>query len=739
MVDDAPENLAILEAVLEDLDATVVCAESGAEAIDLAAEAIPDLVLLDIMMPGMDGYETLVQLRAQPGAAQTPVIFLSALDDWDQRVKGLELGALDYIVKPFHPADVLVRVRNQLELQSLRRKLTSQNDVLEHELSVARELLRAADERALGPLIGSSVAVVRLREQVATMGSHLEPLMLIAPKGAGAEGVARAIHRSSVRADRRFIHVVCPVQPDLNEAGLIRPRTDGTPAKLELARGGTLFLEDLHTLTPDALERLADGLLSTESEQADSELSESVQDPARLIISVSGVGLDVLPPALRTLLGPQQIALPELSQRRPDLEALIQHYVGRLSLMLGRPFSGVSESTLKLFGTYHWPGNLDELQSLLKSAAFATTEDTLVVDERMLRPESLGSYALIECLQSGAMGEVWRARHRLLARPAAIKLIRRETAQTTGRRLAVRLFQREAKATAELASPHTVRLYDYGVTGNGTFYYVMELLEGLDLRELVERFGPLAPARAAFLAGQACGSLAEAHDRGLVHRDIKPSNLFISLAGIEYDQLRVLDFGVVKAPLDVEADVMPVGNQVGPTSLRQRSPAPAEESDVRGTPAYMAPDALIEERRTVDHRADIYSLGCTLFFALTGRAPFEEATAARAVMRHATEAPASPSSVAPQQNIPPELDALVLQCMSKSRTNRPQNAVELRELLAAIPFPEPWDRAQARQWWQAHAGQMTHMQQRDRRRTPIPPDGSHNSTQTIVRLHEDAT
>ena len=146
------------------------------------------------------------------------------------------------------------------------------------------------------------------------------------------------------------------------------------------------------------------------------------------------------------------------------------------------------------------------------------------------RARALGSYELVERLGRGGMGEIWRARHRMLARPAAIKLIRPETLGAAGGRVAetlVRRFEREAQATAALHSPHTIELYDFGVTREGTFYYVMEILDGLDLEELVRRFGPVPAERAVHLLLQACDSLAEAHHAGLVHRDIKPANIYV--------------------------------------------------------------------------------------------------------------------------------------------------------------------------------------------------------------------
>jgi serine/threonine protein kinase len=159
----------------------------------------------------------------------------------------------------------------------------------------------------------------------------------------------------------------------------------------------------------------------------------------------------------------------------------------------------------------------------------------------------LGSYSLEERLGEGGMGEVWRARHRMLARPAAIKLIRPSLISPERAAELQKRFENEAQVISQLRSPHTVELFDFGVAEQGTFYYVMELLDGLDVDALVRRFGPVPAERAVFLLRQVCHSLAEAEARGLVHRDIKPANIFLCRYGEDHDFVKVLDFGLAKA------------------------------------------------------------------------------------------------------------------------------------------------------------------------------------------------
>jgi serine/threonine-protein kinase len=298
----------------------------------------------------------------------------------------------------------------------------------------------------------------------------------------------------------------------------------------------------------------------------------------------------------------------------------------------------------------------------------------------------LGSYRLVERLGQGGMGEVWRARHRLLARSAAIKLIRpRASGDVARSEEAIRRFEREAQVTAGLTSPHTVHLFDFGVSDDGGFYYVMELLDGLDLETLVRRHGPLRAERVVYLLRQVCHSLAEASSYGLVHRDIKPANLFVCRYGGEYDFVKVLDFGIVKRTHEVI--------ETGALDLTRADVLP-------GTPAYLAPEQALGDHG-VDGRTDIYAVGCVAYFLLTGQTVFVGDTAMAVVLHHVQSTPSRPSQVS-ELPIPPELDALVFACLAKSPSDRPQSAKELARRLTQIPGLQPWTEERAEEWWQAH-------------------------------------
>jgi serine/threonine protein kinase len=275
------------------------------------------------------------------------------------------------------------------------------------------------------------------------------------------------------------------------------------------------------------------------------------------------------------------------------------------------------------------------------------------------------------------MGEVYRATHRMLARPAAIKLIRPEAIGTgSAAELALRRFRREAEVAASLRSPHTVELYDFGVTENRTFFFVMELLDGLDLETLVRRHGPQPPSRVIHILRQVCDSLEEAHARGLVHRDIKPANIHIGRLGLRHDFVKVLDFGLVKA---IDGDGAEHTLETGPNLTP-------------GTPSYMAPEAALGEK--IDGRTDLFAFGAVLFEMLAGVRAFQRETAAETMTAILKE------DVQPSQRsgipVPPRLERLILAMLGKRPDDRPATAGEWaaswsRWMMTHGPRNRPWN------------------------------------------------
>ncbi len=319
---------------------------------------------------------------------------------------------------------------------------------------------------------------------------------------------------------------------------------------------------------------------------------------------------------------------------------------------------------------------------LLVGVAVVISHVVTRLGQQVSKAREMGSYHLGELLGSGGMGEVYKATHRMLARPAAIKLIRPEmlgAANADEAEITVARFRREAEAAANLRSPHTVEVYDFGVTEDETIYIVMEFLEGLDLESLVREQGPLPASRVIHVLRQVCDSLDEAHTFGLVHRDIKPANIHLGRVGLRHDFVKVLDFGLVKAVTDTSVD-QPLVTVPGQMAL--------------GTPAYMSPEMALGEK--VDGRADIYALGCVAYFLLTGQLVFQAEKSFQMIAKHLQTMPVPPSEIA--LHVPPSLERLVLSCLAKDPKDRPQSAGELGRSLALIDV-DPWSEEEATQWW----------------------------------------
>ncbi len=319
---------------------------------------------------------------------------------------------------------------------------------------------------------------------------------------------------------------------------------------------------------------------------------------------------------------------------------------------------------------------------LLVGVAVVIAHVVTRLGQHVSKAREMGSYHLGELLGRGGMGEVYKATHRMLARPAAIKLIRPDSlggADSEGAEVAVKRFRREAETAASLRSPHTVELYDFGVTEDQTMYFVMELLEGTDLETLVRDHGPVPARRVVHILCQVCESLEEAHVAGMVHRDIKPANIHIGRLGLRYDFVKVLDFGLVK-PVTGKVDEHSLATAAGLTP---------------GTPAYMAPELAMAE--AVDGRADIYALGCVAYYLLTGCLVFEGETSLQVIVKHLQSEPIPPSQRA-NVIIPPALERVVLSCLAKKREDRPATAGEVSRALSAIAI-EPWTQVDAKRWW----------------------------------------
>jgi serine/threonine protein kinase len=283
----------------------------------------------------------------------------------------------------------------------------------------------------------------------------------------------------------------------------------------------------------------------------------------------------------------------------------------------------------------------------------------------------LGQYTLEEKIGSGGMGSVYRARHTFLRRPTAVKMLNPDnvTADSLAR------FEREVQLTSRLCHPNTIAVYDYGKTPDGTFYYAMEYLDGLNLEDLVKECGALPEGRIIPILQQICGSLAEAHAIGLIHRDIKPANIILTARAGLADFVKVLDFGLVKA-----------------------ATAKLTQANVTvGTPKYLSPEA-VENPESVTPLSDVYAIGAVAYYLLTGTQVFVGKTVMEICMKHVRAAPDAPS-MRLGQPVSEGLESLILRCLAKKPEGRPAGTKALAEALEQLEPPGSWTRVDAEAWW----------------------------------------
>lgn len=291
------------------------------------------------------------------------------------------------------------------------------------------------------------------------------------------------------------------------------------------------------------------------------------------------------------------------------------------------------------------------------------------------RAQKLGRYTLTSKLGEGGMGEVYHATHRLLRRPTAIKLLKRYAGDAD----AVARFEREVQLTSQLTHPNTIAIYDYGHTRDGVFYYAMELLSGINLQQLVDRHGAVAPARVIHILLQVCGALSEAHTKGLIHRDIKPPNVFLCERGGVYDTVKVLDFGLVKS----------VGAAAGDEPV-------TEVGSIMGTPHFMAPE-IIRDAFRASAQSDIYAVGAVAYFLLTGDFLFEGDTPMEICVAQMTS---EPKPLKERGDVPADLEAIVMACLAKRPEERPESMLVLAARLRACQGSGAWTDEAAAAWWQ---------------------------------------
>jgi serine/threonine-protein kinase len=321
--------------------------------------------------------------------------------------------------------------------------------------------------------------------------------------------------------------------------------------------------------------------------------------------------------------------------------------------------------------------------------------------QRIREVGKLGQYTLEEKIGEGGMGVVYRATHAMLRRPAAIKLLLPDRAGAAD----LARFEREVQLTSQLTHPNTISIFDYGRSSDGTFYYVMEYLDGFDLERLIDSEGPLEPARAIRILAQASGALAEAHALGLIHRDIKPANIILTERVDEPDVVKVVDFGLVKTIDSSPGDL-----------------AVTKIDSITGTPMYLAPEAIATPD-AVDARSDLYALGAVGYFLITGKHVFDASSVVEMCSKHLLEVPVAPS-LRLGRPVPADLEAILLACLAKPPEARPDSAEALRAALLACADAERYDVITARAWWRSRGATL-------RARPTVPPSVDRGATMAI--------
>jgi serine/threonine-protein kinase len=315
---------------------------------------------------------------------------------------------------------------------------------------------------------------------------------------------------------------------------------------------------------------------------------------------------------------------------------------------------------------------------VLLVAAVASVFGTHLINtlrREVFEAKQIGQYRLLKPLGAGGMGEVYLAEHRMLKRPCAIKLIHPDRA---GDPRVLARFEREVRMTARLSHWNTIEIFDYGRTDDGTFFYVMEYLPGLNMEDLLDRHGPLPAERVVHLLRQTCQGLREAHAIGLIHRDIKPGNLFVAQRGGLHDVVKLLDFGLVKPVTEAPAARL------------------TQEGGMSGTPLFMSP----EQSRglgDLDARSDIYSVGAVAYALLTGRPPFDGTNAMEVIIAHVRDEVEPPSKH--RADVPADLEYMILRCLAKSPEDRFQDVDSLEQALAACAAADQWRQSHAARWW----------------------------------------
>jgi len=423
VVDDTRANVGFLLETLSQAGYRVRIAPDGETALEQVQYAAPDLVLLDVMMPGIDGFETCKRLRKLPGMAQLPVIFMTALSDTQDKVRAFAAGANDYVTKPFQSEEVLARVRVHLARRMLEAKLEEANRELESRVAARTTELTAAltelqalkarlqqENRYLkqeiaesthgGEIVGSSPALRAVLGQVAVVAPTDSTVLIHGETGTGKELIARAVHEASGRRERPMIKLNCSaisaglVESELfgHVKGAFTGATDRRVGRFELADGGTLFLDEVSELPLETQAKLLRVLQEREFEPVGSSKTQKVD--VRVIAATNrDLAADSRNGRFRAdlyyRLNVFPVFLPPLRERPEDIETLALHFMRRMGRKMGKVLTEIEPGALRALKAHPWPGNIRDLQNTIERAAVLAQGSTLRVDWKLDYPDSL--------------------------------------------------------------------------------------------------------------------------------------------------------------------------------------------------------------------------------------------------------------------------------------------------------------------------------------------------------------
>jgi len=605
VVDDNPNNLNLLSGILRGQGYRVRMLDHGVRALKAMRSSPPDLVLLDITMPDMDGFEVCRQLKAFPDTASIPVLFISALDDSTDKVEAFRAGGVDYVTKPFQAEEVLARVACHLKIARLQRETEAKNA----ELREAYEEVRRGREE----LQVAQHTIARLSDPAGRVEDTSAWAKARAKEIAGALGL-REIGVWRLRDGR--LHDLVADGTGIVVAG------DAMSGQL-LAEGMTPAGVSVHPVPG------ADG-----------------RAVGALTIDTMGVALGDVERQVVTSFAHHLGTAIELAEMRGKLAAAeTRRAATRRELRRqGITTAGLCQRCGRCF-----PEALD-------SEALCPDDGSPLDCSRLLPFRIQGRHRLEGLLGEGGMGAVFRAHDESLKRDVALKIIRAENLRDPS--FSTRLL-REAEVLARVRHPGVIALHDAGELPDGSAYLVMELLEGLELRTVLEQHGPGTPRQVARLVRQVGSALAAVHRVGVIHRDIKPANIFL-VADEEGFAVKVMDFGVA-LPLTAEGRLTASGLIVG-------------------TPSYMAPEQATGP--DVDERADLYALAAVAYEALLGRKTVQAAVLVDILVELLYEVPPAPSSL--RAGLPPEVDEAFERALTKRPEERPRDVLQWANDLASI-------------------------------------------------------